>query len=375
MNVILIDDEAGNGWKEVLEKVLFVGTNIDFALNDHSAKTQLLSKEYDLILLDLRFGEIDHKITDISQFSGFKILINYIRNEFSNINFSTPVILFTASNKAWNIFEMYENGIDSFYIKEHPDTAYDYDFSRQNYKRLKEEVPRLLELGDKRRDVWQRIQNIINNSSNTVSNKNISYRIEEKLKIGYGLLFRKTTKVENTKLLFNNEVNAFIVFWSILEEIVKDSFRDNWIKTGHNEGKMTDNNWVLKSGKVFIEDLRTENFGKTTGVIKVNIDRQSGQFVAKEKIVNFDNKEIHFYEGKLNLSLQVYAVLLLEKNWAPSKVTNHFKPLNEYRNEIDFIHSSLSSIFNNKLSSLQNNKDAFKKCILMLDFLDEIVMP
>src|SRR5688572_30123910 len=142
MKILLIDDEAENGWKEVIEKVLFRSESIDFALNIESAKEKLSASFYDLVILDLRFGETDHTETDIKKYGGYNILTNKIRNSFANINFPTPVLLFTASNKVWNIMEIIEAGCDDYYIKEHPDTAYDLDFSRKNYIRLKEGIPK-----------------------------------------------------------------------------------------------------------------------------------------------------------------------------------------------------------------------------------------
>jgi len=54
--VLLIDDEANNGWKEVIEKVLFSSESVDVAEDISSAKEKLNNTQYDLIILDLRFG-------------------------------------------------------------------------------------------------------------------------------------------------------------------------------------------------------------------------------------------------------------------------------------------------------------------------------
>ncbi|MFZ1799989.1 MAG: hypothetical protein WAU24_09010, partial [Chitinophagaceae bacterium] len=68
------------------------------------------NKKFDLIFLDIRFGEADHKAIDIHKMSGYKILTDEMRSSFKSLNFSTPVIVFTASNKVWNIIEMIEAG-------------------------------------------------------------------------------------------------------------------------------------------------------------------------------------------------------------------------------------------------------------------------
>jgi CheY-like chemotaxis protein len=374
MKVLLIDDQAQKGWKQILENTLFENNPIDFSEDFHSAKTKLENNIYDLIFLDLRLDEIDHNHIDIKQFNGFKIIKEIIRKDFNSINFPTPVIIFSATNKIWNIDTMIYYGADNYYIKEHPDYSFDPQYSKENYKRLKINVSELIKTGIKRREVWFKIKTI-KEKLDKIDNPNIRSRIDEKLRIGYGLLFRNTSAVENENLIFNNQIISFIAFWSILEEIVKDSFIDNWIKTGTDEGKMKGNKWILKNRSVFIEDLRTNNLGKNEGCIEVGIkyNKINKYNEAIKNIIDLNHPDISFYTGKISLSLQVYAVLLLEKKWPPSLAKSKFNNLNDYRNKIDFIHSSLNSIFNEKLSNKDEDIEGYNKCLEMLNFLEEII--
>lgn len=374
MKILLIDDQAQKGWKQILEIVLFENNPIDFAEDYNLARNKLENNFYDLIFLDLRLDEKDHNLNDIRQFNGFKIINEIIRKEFGSINFPTPVIVFSATNKIWNIDTMILYGADNYYIKEHPDYSFDPQYSIENFKRLKLTVSELIKLGIKRRQVWLKIKNVLI-KLDKIENLNIKSRIEEKLKIGYGLLFRKTTKVEDENLIFNNQIISFIAFWSILEEIVKDSFIDNWVKTGNDEGKMKDDKWILKNRNVFIEDLTTFNQGKNEGYVEVGIkyNPATGYYEVGKNKIELNNPEIKYYRGKINLSLQVYAVLLLEKKWTPDRCKKTFNNLNDYRNKIDFIHSSVSSIFNEKLSNKDMETEGYTKCIEMLNFLEEIL--
>lgn len=374
MKILLIDDQAQKGWKQILEKVLFENNPIDFAEDYNLARNKLENNFYDLIFLDLRLDEKDHNLNDIKQFNGFKIINEIIRKEFGSINFPTPVIVFSATNKIWNIDTMILYGADNYYIKEHPDYSFDSQYSKENFKRLKLTVSELIKIGIKRREIWLKIKNV-QDKLDKIDNLNIKSRIEEKLKIGYGLLFRKTTVIEDENLIFNNQIISFIAFWSILEEIVKDSFVDNWIKTGIEEGKMNGNKWILKNRTVFIDDLRTYNLGKNEGYLEVGIKYNTVTKyyeIGKLKIEDNDPK-INNFVGKIGLSLQVNAVLLLGKGWSPTKTKSSFNKLNDYRNKIDFIHSSVSSIFNEKLSNKDMETEGYIKCIEMLNFLEEIL--
>lgn len=374
MKVLLIDDQAQKGWKQILENTLFENNSIDFSEDIHSAKTKLENNIYDLIFLDLRLDENDHNQIDIKQFNGFKIIKEIIRKDFNSINFPTPIMIFSATNKIWNIDTMIYYGADNYYIKEHPDYSFDTQYSKENFTRLKINVSELIKIGIKRREVWFKIQNI-NEKLDKIDNLNIRSRIDEKLRIGYGLLFRNTTAVENENLIFNNQIISFIAFWSILEEIIKDSFIDTWIKTGTDEGKMNGNKWILKNRSVFIEDLRTYNLGNNEGCIEVGIkyNKINKYYEAIKNIVDTNHPDISFYTGKISLSLQVYAVLLLEKKWTSSRAKSKFNNLNDYRNKIDFIHSSLNSIFNEKLSGKDEDMEGYNKCLEMLNFLEEII--
>jgi CheY-like chemotaxis protein len=380
MNVLLIDDEAAFGWKEVVEKVFFNETSIDIATNKYDAVDAIKNKKFDLILLDIRFGEADHKEMGIYKMSGYKILTEEIRSSFKSLNFSTPVIVFTASNKVWNIIEMIEAGADDYYIKEHPDTAMDFEFSRNNYIRIKGlkdnqgVINKLFDLGRKRNLIIEKINNIVDLSDKNIDNNIIKNRIEEKLKIGYGLLFKNLSKFEGDHFIYSNESLAFVVFWSILEEISKDSFDDNWIITGNEEGSMKANKWKLrKSGLIFIEDLRYENFKRIEGNLEVSIGWDNSKYIVRKQSLDNNNPEIRFYTGKISLSLQVYAIMLLEKKWPPMHAKNLFKPLNDFRNEVDFIHSSVSKILNSPVSNSTNNFKAFEKCNEILVFITKLL--
>jgi CheY-like chemotaxis protein len=352
MKVLLIDDEAKQGWYEVINKVLFPDTTIDCAIDIPVATQLLLNNQYDIILLDLRFGETDHVNSDIVNFGGYQVLTTLIRDSFVSLNFPTPVILFTASNKAWHIFDMIDRGVDDFYIKEHPEFINE-DFSRKNYLRLLAAITSLSELGKQRREVWQKILDIARKAEVGIENKNIQSRIFEKLIIGYGLLFRKITKLETKQLLFNNETIAFIVFWSVLEEISHDFFsRENEL----------DIEWALRRDKKKLQWIDDENNIRTLfPSIKDNI-----------------NSEITYpktgQSHQINLSYQITAILRYQNKWPVDKIRMSFlEKFNKFRNDIDFIHSDTQNILNSSLSKHYDPKVGYAKCIQILSFIEELL--
>ena len=352
MNILLVDDEAHKGWKEILEKLFFRDQEIEVALDFFQAREILKSKYFDLIFLDLRFGEIDHVSNITTNYGGYKVLTDLIRHDFNNLSFATPVILFTASNKHKNIYEMLNYGVDDFYIKEHPEMASGIQHSQDNIKRLKGSIVQLLKLGDKRKKICCKINEINEIVNSNFKNENIKKRIDEKLRIGYALLFRRVNTLEKNVLLFNNEVNSFIIFWSVLEEISHEFF-----------GKFDDldKNWIIKSKSEKIQWFEGD-------ILKSKFPTIKKEFNTIDEVFDVKNA------NQINLSNQIVALLRYHLEWDHHKIRSVFlDKLNKYRNETDFIHSSTDNILNKEISKTYDSEFAFKRNNDMLDFILKLI--
>lgn len=349
--ILLIDDEADRGWGDILKHLFFENDQVDLAPTISKAENLLEENNYNLIFLDLRFGEKDHQTNNFEDFDGFR-LVRKIRNNFLSKNFHTPVILFTASNKAWIINAMLDIGCDDYYIKEHPDTAYDESFTRNNTKRLKNTVINLLDVGKNRSRIWQKANSIIDKIEYTVPNNNIRKRIQEKLKIGYGLLFRKTSSFESVNLLYNNEVLAFIVFWSILEELSHSHY---------GRTKTLEKSWVL------------EHSNKKIQYLEDNDRLISGFKSIKDEFNSFDGTKNDESSHQVNLSNQISAILRYDLNWSHNDIRLKFlTKFNRYRNKIDFIHSDTEAINTHNIADEYDDKEAFNKCVQILNFIETL---
>lgn len=372
--ILLIDDFADKGWKQVLEETV-TKKPIDIAENIEKAKEKI-KERYDLIFLDMRLGRIDHENNNVEEFGGFKIL-QEIKSDFKNTNFSTPIILITASNKIWNIDRFKEYGVDFYYIKEHPNYVYSENYSIENFKRLKNDFKRGKEYSERRYEIWKLCKGIIERieqhpyfMDKDERYSNVKKRIIDKIKLGYYYLFKESTEMEKEKLLANNESIAFIIFWSILEEIVKGytDIDETWSKVRNEKGEIEykwTGNWKFLNGEDFILDKKEAYQNK---MISNKQERESKQ----------DQKEDHkiYQEEKhINLSGQMYALLncYILDNRKQKGIRNKFKEINEYRNQIDYIHSSVLSIFTQKLIDPEQTKKCFKKNEEVLHFIISIL--
>ena len=136
--ILLIDDEADNGWGDVLNP-LFKNNLICISAKDKSfdefyreAEDAVKTPVWDLILLDLRLNPKEdvegNEYKMARQYSGAKLLTHIKKQNAGN-----QVIIFTASNKTWNLQELLELGADGYYVKESPESEQTSLFSRLTY--------------------------------------------------------------------------------------------------------------------------------------------------------------------------------------------------------------------------------------------------
>ncbi|RYE15502.1 MAG: response regulator, partial [Sphingobacteriaceae bacterium] len=137
--VLYIDDEGSKGWTSALRVIFKYGTFVPVT-GDGNSSTDFffeirnrIKEDWDLILLDLRLlpleEDIAGEILPIDRYSGTRIL-----GEIKAINEGTQVIIFTASNKAWNMKQLIDLGADGYYIKESPDYLIPDALSLKNYE-------------------------------------------------------------------------------------------------------------------------------------------------------------------------------------------------------------------------------------------------
>lgn len=149
--IILIDDEADKGWEEVLRSVFETDLPGDFCVINKKAKNfdsftkeekdLIVNGNFDLFLIDLRLNGVEEEgLSNPKDFSGTKVL-----TKIKELNKGNQVIMFTASNKAWNMKALLDLGANGYYIKESPEYNFPLRFSEENYKNFKDEVKNCLD--------------------------------------------------------------------------------------------------------------------------------------------------------------------------------------------------------------------------------------
>lgn len=214
--ILLIDDEADKGWSDVLKQMLCgsVFKTIkeqaeDFTTLSENAQNEIKFGNYDLIFLDLRLnGAHEEGNLRPHELSGMKIL-----KTIKEFNKGTQVIMFTASNKAWNMKALMDAGADGYYIKESPEYAHSNSYSVSNADELSQCIIRCLNNGHLR-DIYIKIKKI----KDLISESSLYGERTEEILSSIDIAFDLLAKSNN-----RNEYKAYsyLQLFLAIEEYVK----------------------------------------------------------------------------------------------------------------------------------------------------------
>lgn len=247
--ILLIDDEANKGWGSVLQNVFKTSNSTDFQVIQEkvntyetlsqSSKNLIENGNFDLFLIDLRLNGIEEEnVTNPKDFSGTKIL-----KGIKQLNEGNQVIMFTASNKAWNMKVLLDEGADGYYIKESPEYNFSLDFSKENYSNLKNEVLKCFQLS-----FLRKIANI-HKSCNSVLN--INSQFNNSAKASLDIAFELLKKSANNSKYFNL---AYLTYYQILEDYVGQ--RENFYFDYNTGNAFIDTNVLVIDGHTKVWQLK-----------------------------------------------------------------------------------------------------------------------
>ncbi|GGG88482.1 hypothetical protein GCM10011416_00930 [Polaribacter pacificus] len=141
--VLYIDDEVEKGWGEIfahffddINEIYFDYLVEDFKnINQEqlikSAIQKIKDDDIDLVLLDFRLLPGDFNKKNIKEITGVKIL-----NEIKELNPGIQVIIFSATNKIWNLQNLQDAGADGFILKESPENSVEDGFTVKSIENM-----------------------------------------------------------------------------------------------------------------------------------------------------------------------------------------------------------------------------------------------
>ena len=139
INLLYVDDEADKGWYEIMANIIYDVNNIngfDYlgeslkALSQQEIIDKVVNRvkedSANIVLLDFRLHKKDHDSHDIEDITSVQIL-----KKIKALNAGIQVIIFSATNKVWNLLALQKYGADGFIIKEGPENSKSPSFTTQ----------------------------------------------------------------------------------------------------------------------------------------------------------------------------------------------------------------------------------------------------
>jgi DNA-binding NarL/FixJ family response regulator len=346
--VLHIDDEWKKGWNEVLLGYFTASsTEIEFETLKYDFKDKLhqeIIKECekkiqnfkpDVVLLDLRLSDSDfihpHSSTHLT---GSKVL-----EAIKSINPGIQVIIFTASNKVWNLLESQANGADGFVLKESPELTVNSFYTIESLNSLNMQIKYCLS-NAYLKEVWSLFQEIKKVfSKNPLTTKYFSKSLKEQINgIKYQNLLLQELDAIFEILKTNNENRynmAMIMSYKVLEYLNEIFYQKvAWEQLPQ----------FYDNSSVDYFDKNSNSWKKPTD----RIDRYNKQKRTNEQI-RIKPEQLKSTSNKI-LNLAFKKLKVTDKNILTDLIS-----LSEYRN--DFIHSDSSK--RNNLRILQS-KDILK---------------
>ena len=241
--ILLIDDEAEKGWSDVLSKMIknaelqTIHEQVpDYESLSTESKSMIESNNYDLIFLDLRMNGIqEENVISTDEFSGMKIL-----KSIKKKNRGVQVIMFTASNKAWNMKALIDAGADGYYIKESPEYAFPLKYSISNTKSFCNNIKKCLERSYLK-DIAGKIKAYKKELSNSNYDVKFVNQVSVQLDVAYTLI---STAITQQQFAF-----AYISLEQILEIISEELIVLDNYQYVIDETQEECKDWVLSSGQ------------------------------------------------------------------------------------------------------------------------------
>ena len=233
--ILLIDDEADTGWEVVLKNIFETSTKDDFVIINEkvcdygslSAKSRdiIENESFDLFLIDLRLDGVSEESTmDPDKFSGMKVM-----KKIKSINPGNQVIVFSASNKVWNMKALLDAGADGYYMKESPEFGFSSEFSEQNYLRFKRDVESCFD-NDFLKGVFKNLSEIKRHIA-TISNEDFKNQLLSQTDLFWNMIIKAKSQTD----FAYSYITLYLFFEIINNHFYEHTSEGMWEMKGGNK--------------------------------------------------------------------------------------------------------------------------------------------
>lgn len=229
--IIYIDDEADRGWngifweifkKNGIEDFFVVGYEEIKSLSKNEiidlAVSEVTDLDADIVILDFRMHASDFS-KNAANITGLEIL-----KKIKSDNPGIQVIMFSATNKVWNLQALMDSGVDGFIVKEAPENSVDPNFTVESITKFYEIANKCLKKSFLK-DLYLILTPLIEKVTSNKNKKPCNYE----LSINQGYLSNYYDLLKSADfLLYSNPHDlkyAFLQLILIIEDVVKNIYQ------------------------------------------------------------------------------------------------------------------------------------------------------
>lgn len=371
--ILYIDDEAEKGWSAIFKHIFNNVNNFDYLKKEvFSGKSQdeiietCLDKivgsaenrikgnaDIDIVILDFRLHQDDFLQTDFHEITGLKVL-----KRIKEYNPGIQVIIFSATNKIWNLQSIMKIGADGFIMKESVENSSDRDFTKLSLQNLVSNIDTSLKMSFLKKafleikTIKSNVQNLILGIKSFIVN-DFEKEIITYLDLGFELL----NHVKNDSKYFNY---AYIQFFLIIELIGKSELFVKEESGGDYVTVMCGNEEVLiqqPNGKTLQRSLKFSGNNKYE-FGNITIQKKENQRID----TNFRISALLIFRfGNVNSSVEKWPTIRDNRNSKAAHYDKNHSKNNINKNDIFDILSFINYLTNRQNIKNSNSEKGLKQ--------------
>lgn len=283
INILYVDDEADKGWYEIMANIIHDVNNIsgfDYLGEDLKALSQqeiidqvikrVKEDSINIVLLDFRLHKKDYDSLDIVDITSVQIL-----KKIKEFNPGIQVIIFSATNKVWNLLALQKYGADGFIIKEGPENSKDSSFTVQTIDNFIKIVSTCISNRYKKY-LYQTVSEINSILENKAKGHKVDKGFHKAIKLFYEMAY---TSLPNS-IEDSNFDHSFMNYFRIIEAVANER-----IDTENPEIKENDKTGTIRyyfkfrGTDDYLRDYDQDEFTNTGK--KLSLPKKSLPFVQK----------------------------------------------------------------------------------------------
>ena len=223
--ILYIDDEAEKGWYEIFCKIIedenkIYFRHLDDEFNEKSKEEiidislkKVIDEDFDLVILDFRLHKNDFENINITEVTGYQIL-----KKIKEHNKGIQIIIFSATNKIWNLQALQNAGVDGFINKESPENSIDAKFTNQSIENFVTTIDKCLD-NIFLKDFYNKLEilknNLIPRKNYKISNTPLPKEFVDETLKWYELSLNFFKNGINEEQL----ISTFLIYFTIIENI------------------------------------------------------------------------------------------------------------------------------------------------------------